>query len=295
MDPNVEKHLIRALAETALENVEAVLESLPVADTCELQFVGPGGPLSEATLVVGQSPSESIAIVTDPDGKYLAPIGAPAFKADAIGLAEVTIAAITDAVPRVISMVSLSCAAFVLACVVTAGAATAGELAGGVVLATPSACACGPDCACGDDCRCGELVALAGDTGALKAEAATATDTTTVRRVALRMFLRRQATKALLRGDLAKAKQLRAALGDDDVLDSTVDAIAAESNSKMPVQADGKIVDAIIKFLQWLLDHADEILMIVLRLLPLFLGDQPPAAALLDAPSGWLLDAPMVA
>ncbi len=102
------------------------------------------------------------------------------------------------------------------------------------------------------------------------------------------MFLRRQATKAVLRGDRAKARQLREALNDDDTLDSIVDAVGSDEKLSLPATADGAIVDQIIKFLQWLLDHADEILTIVMKIIPLFAEPAQPAAALLDAPPGWL-------
>lgn len=104
LDPNVQKHLIKQIASDAVAAATAVRDYLPDADTCELTFVGPGGPLAETALLVGTSPSESLAIRTDAAGKWLAPIGSPEFKVDAIGLSEATVAAITDGTPRTISL-----------------------------------------------------------------------------------------------------------------------------------------------------------------------------------------------
>lgn len=173
-------------------------------------------------------------------------------------------------------------ACVMLACLFAAVPATAGEATHSLTDGRPTVCQCGPECACGDDCRC-TTVALAGE-----AEVAAVAESSggNARRAALKMFLRRQATKAALRGDRAKARQLREALNDDDALDSIVDSIDADEKLSLPVSADGAIVDQIIKLLQWLIDNADAIIAIVMKIIPLFADPAQPAAALLDTPAG---------
>lgn len=91
-----------------------------------------------------------------------------------------------------------------------------------------------------------------------------------VRRAALRMFIRRSARKAARAGDHDTARTLRSALDNDDALDSVLDALDAEGLAPPP-SGDGAIVDQIIKLLQWFVDHADEIIAIVMKIIPLFM------------------------
>lgn len=75
------------------------------------------------------------------------------------------------------------------------------------------------------------------------------------RRPVLRLFIRKQ----LQRADVDRAA-LRRAMWDDDVLDTVSDEVV----TMQAVPRDG------MKFLDWLLEHADEILALIMKIIALF-------------------------
>lgn len=79
-----------------------------------------------------------------------------------------------------------------------------------------------------------------------------------MRRVAFRFFLRAQ----IRRADGERKAALQRVLDDRELFNALVDELAAEHSQ----QAGGPLTD----FLEWLLDHADEIIALVMKIIPLF-------------------------
>lgn len=67
--------------------------------------------------------------------------------------------------------------------------------------------------------------------------------------------------------DREQADAALSALRDEDACCVICCAVEAQMQADL---AAGNVIDEILKLLQWLLDHADEIIALILKLLPLF-------------------------
>lgn len=89
-----------------------------------------------------------------------------------------------------------------------------------------------------------------------------------IKRSAYKIALRRARMRNLVSGKLAESRKCALVLGDDDMLESFVD-LATDS-----IDVSGAVVgafpDGIIKLVEFLLDHIDEIMKIIQIIIDLF-------------------------
>lgn len=108
---------------------------------------------------------------------------------------------------------------------------------------------------------------------------------------ALRRALRRRATLLTITGQVAKARKLRAAASNDSLVASLVDdggVMAADGTVYKIDWPRGDIGDVFIKIANWVLEHIDEIIAIVMKIIPLFAEPAPAGSAiLLDLDGSW--------
>lgn len=86
----------------------------------------------------------------------------------------------------------------------------------------------------------------------------------------LRTFLKRQARKAESKGKTEDVVAIRTALDDQDGLYMAVLTLHIAEQRREPDDLVLSPVDEVIKFLQWLLDHSDELIDFIKKIIELF-------------------------
>lgn len=101
---NVTLFLVRLLLARISESAIFSRDQLADPDVALVTFVGPNGPLAGAWGLFGSSATDCFPIQLDASGAANLPVGPDTFKADFIGLSEVSGICIADTTPQTINV-----------------------------------------------------------------------------------------------------------------------------------------------------------------------------------------------
>lgn len=86
------------------------------------------------------------------------------------------------------------------------------------------------------------------------------------------MNLRRQYRRA---GEQDKADAITKILRNREALQMVAEGVCVRFAQEQPPEGPGSWVDEITRLLQWIIDHADEIIALILKIIPLFVQNAP--------------------
>lgn len=86
------------------------------------------------------------------------------------------------------------------------------------------------------------------------------------------MNLRRQYRRA---GEQEKADAITKILRNREALQMVAEGVCVRFSQEQPPEGPGSWVDEITRLLQWIIDHADEIIALILKIIPLFVQNAP--------------------